>query len=126
MTQPPNDQNEKVYEAAMGLLRLSFYKKEFRKTRKNRLQIVVLETIFNLTSHPSTSTQIDLAILLNMSVKSVKIWFQNARQQRRRKMEESGELNSSDLVNDDLINVPVQFIIEKIKHFRKEYKNNYT
>ncbi|KAF9761447.1 Homeobox protein HD-11 [Nosema granulosis] len=114
--------SEKVYEAAMGLLKLSFLKKEkaLGKTKKNDLQTHVLQSIFALTSHPSAATQIDLAILLNMPIRSVKIWFQNARQQKKKRMLVKGQVDYDELINDDLNNVPVSSIIEIINRLKDE------
>lgn len=91
----PKEMSEKVYEAAMGLLKLSFLKKDRKagKIKKNEFQTQVLQSIFALTSHPSASTQIDLAILLNMPIRSIKIWFQNARQQKKKKMIIKGDID---------------------------------
>lgn len=125
MERTPKDMSEKVYEAAMGLLKLSFLKKDRKigKVKKNEFQTQVLQSIFELTSHPSASTQIDLAILLNMPIRSIKIWFQNARQQKKKKMLTSGNLDYDELVNDEMNNVPVSSIVEIVNKFKDM---NYT
>lgn len=50
---------------------------------KTPFQLRVLWSVFNITSYPTSRTRESLAILLNISIRSVQIWFQNARQSRR-------------------------------------------
>lgn len=50
---------------------------------KTPFQLRVLWSVFTITSYPTSRTRESLAILLNISIRSVQIWFQNARQSRR-------------------------------------------
>jgi hypothetical protein len=43
-------------------------------------QSLVLAMVFEITIYPSCGTRKDLAVLLNMPLRSVQIWFQNSRQ----------------------------------------------
>lgn len=71
-------------EAVVGLLKL---KRMLQSTHtahpgyqyKTPLQIHVLSCVFEMTSYPSCRTRQDLAVLLNMSPRSIQIWLQNAR-----------------------------------------------
>jgi hypothetical protein len=83
--------SEKIYEAAMGLLKLAMMKSRAfiagKKTKKSMFQVRVLEEVFAITELPSTPTQLDLALLLKIPQRSVQIWFQNARQIKKRRMQ---------------------------------------
>jgi hypothetical protein len=80
---------DKVYDAALGLLKLSMMKgipfEVDKKIKKTLFQIKVLERIFEVATLPSTTMQTDLALLLKIPRRSIQVWFQNARQARRRK-----------------------------------------
>lgn len=96
--------DEKIYEAAMGLLKLSMMgSRPFKmdgKIKKSAFQTKVLERIFAVAPLPSTSMQTDLALLLKIPRRSIQVWFQNARQARRRKRgsvgKENGLVDSND------------------------------
>lgn len=102
--------SEKIYEAALGLLKLATMKSRSfnagRKIKKSIFQTKVLEAIFAKTSLPSTPTQLNIALLLKIPQRSVQIWFQNARQTKKRK-QYSTELyrpnydNCEDLFSDE-------------------------
>ncbi|EOB11232.1 Homeobox protein HD-11 [Nosema bombycis CQ1] len=108
--------NDIVYEAALGLLKL-FYSNNESQTKRNKLQTSVLHSMFDITNYPSSSTQIDLSILLKMQIKSVKIWFQNARQQRRKKMSFKREKETGPY---EMVDVPIPLILEKIREINKQ------
>ncbi|CAD27070.1 putative protein with homeobox domain [Encephalitozoon cuniculi GB-M1] len=46
---------------------------------KTHIQVYVLTKIFEITQYPSHDTRQNLAILLNMSPRTIQIWFQNSR-----------------------------------------------
>ncbi|WEL39491.1 homeobox domain-containing protein [Encephalitozoon hellem] len=46
---------------------------------KTRMQVDVLKKVFEITHYPSHDTRLNLAILLNISPRTVQIWFQNTR-----------------------------------------------
>ncbi|KAG5858823.1 homeodomain-containing protein [Encephalitozoon hellem] len=46
---------------------------------KTRTQVDVLKKVFEITHYPSHDTRLNLAILLNISPRTVQIWFQNTR-----------------------------------------------
>ncbi|EOB12235.1 Homeobox protein HD-11 [Nosema bombycis CQ1] len=79
----------KEWEAALGLLKLNRYKRYDtrygRQIRKTRLQTHVLNLVFEITKFPSTSTIVDLALLINIHPKSIQKWFQNTRQTLKKK-----------------------------------------
>ncbi|ADM12223.1 Homeodomain-containing transcription factor [Encephalitozoon intestinalis ATCC 50506] len=46
---------------------------------KTRVQVYVLKQVFEITPYPPHDTRQNLAILLNMSPRTIQIWFQNSR-----------------------------------------------
>lgn len=70
-------------EAIMGLLKLKrMLQKDQAHTGyqyKTPTQVYVLTKVFELTNYPSCKTRNDLAVLLNMSPRSIQIWLQNSR-----------------------------------------------
>ncbi|WUR02644.1 homeobox domain-containing protein 5 [Vairimorpha necatrix] len=68
-------------EAIIGLLKL---KKEDKRppnrNKKTRVQNYVLRAIFNRVKYPTTDVKSDIGVLLNLSLKSINVWFQNERQ----------------------------------------------
>lgn len=71
-------EEEKVLQAAMWLIKL---KDDPRSdTRKTAYQCLVLKKVFDIIKYPSQQTQIDLSLQLNLTEKSIKLWFQNERQ----------------------------------------------
>ncbi|KAF9762427.1 Homeobox protein HD-11 [Nosema granulosis] len=72
-------EEEKKLQAALGLLKLKF--RTNPEGKKTLYQSLVLKRVFNIIKYPSQQTQKDLAILLNLSDRSVRTWFQNERQQ---------------------------------------------
>lgn len=77
--------DETEAEALLGLLmlindgRMQEIKDEGYKY-KTSAQLKMLNAIFLITKYPSSGTRTSLAALLNMTVRSVQIWFQNMRQ----------------------------------------------
>ncbi|KAK6090508.1 hypothetical protein P3W45_000605 [Vairimorpha bombi] len=53
------------------------------RSKKSFIQNLVLKEIFKLTMFPSSQTKIDLSILLNLSRKTINVWFQNERQSEK-------------------------------------------
>ncbi|KAF9951313.1 hypothetical protein BGZ72_007148 [Mortierella alpina] len=56
-----------------------------RRRRTNREELEILEEAFNQNLLPDAATRQELAERLGMSVRAVQIWFQNRRQQLRKK-----------------------------------------
>ncbi|KAF7977973.1 hypothetical protein HWV62_1797 [Athelia sp. TMB] len=55
------------------------------RSRVTPEQLVALQRLFALKSHPSREERVDLAIQMDMELKTVTNWFQNRRQTSRRK-----------------------------------------
>lgn len=89
-------------DALLGLFCLKndrMIKKQVREEGykyKSKLQIQLLERVFQITKYPSTNTRTDLAILLEISPRSVQIWFQNTRQIKKENSGGSTDNNGSD------------------------------
>lgn len=75
-------EEEKEINAVLGLLKIKGRDKVDGK--KTLYQNLVLRRIFKIIKYPSQQTQRDLAILLNLGDKSVKLWFQNERQSQEK------------------------------------------
>ncbi|KAK1351055.1 homeobox domain-containing protein [Hamiltosporidium tvaerminnensis] len=78
--------NENEAQAALGLLKMvqcDEIEKEGTARSKGKFELEILSEYFNITAYPSYETRYDIAILLNISPKSVQIWFQNTRQALR-------------------------------------------
>lgn len=69
---------EKEIQAVLGLLKLNNLNRTSNK--KTSYQNRVLKRIFKIIKYPSQQTQKDLAILLCLSDKSIRLWFQNESQ----------------------------------------------
>lgn len=78
---------EKTIQAALGLVKLvrgeAVIAPGIRGNKKSQFQNMVLREVFKLTMYPSPQTKIDLGILLNLSEKAIKVWFQNERQNEK-------------------------------------------
>lgn len=73
---------EREGDAIVGLLKLKRMSQRGRTAGyhyKTPFQIFVLTSVFKLTNYPSRITRHDLAILLNISPRSIQIWLQNTR-----------------------------------------------
>lgn len=64
--------------AAFGLLKLK--NRRTSEGKKTPYQNLVLRRVYSIIKYPSKQTQRDLAILLNLGERSIKLWFQNERQ----------------------------------------------
>ncbi|KAF9761095.1 Homeobox protein HD-11 [Nosema granulosis] len=69
---------EKKLQAVLGLLKLKGGCKN--EGKKSLYQNLVLRKVFNIIKYPSQQTRKDLSFFLNLSEKSIKLWFQNERQ----------------------------------------------
>ena len=68
-------------QALLGLLKLKYEgSSPPNRNKKSALQNRVLRYVFRISMYPSLQTKIDLSILLNLSVRSISVWFQNERQ----------------------------------------------
>lgn len=81
--------NLRELEAALGLLKLNGFHMNIysvgRQIKKTRLQIRVLNRVFEISRFPSSKTIFDLALLINIHPKSIQKWFQNTRQTMKKK-----------------------------------------
>lgn len=72
--------------AALGLLKLIREKEDpkgsYMRTRKTTFQMMVLKEVFRITQHPSTSTKMDLGLMIRLPFKAIQIWFQNERSKK--------------------------------------------
>ncbi|KAF4620428.1 hypothetical protein D9613_000391 [Agrocybe pediades] len=66
-----------------------------KRKRADAAQLKVLNETYNRTAFPSTEERIALAKALDMSARSVQIWFQNKRQSMRQTNRQSSHLASS-------------------------------
>ncbi|WUR05091.1 homeobox domain-containing protein 13 [Vairimorpha necatrix] len=108
----------KEWQGILGLLKLTRYtrydQRYGRQIRKSRLQTCVLNLVFDITKFPSTSTIIDLALLINIHPKSIQKWFQNTRQTIKKKGREEDDKSNETTIVD--ISVPILYkLIEKAK-----------
>lgn len=83
-----------------------------KRKRADPAQLKVLNETYNRTAFPSTEERLELAKALDMSPRSVQIWFQNKRQSMRQTNRQTSNTSSSaqpysmagpDLVIDDLV-----------------------
>ncbi|KDR75242.1 hypothetical protein GALMADRAFT_540101 [Galerina marginata CBS 339.88] len=66
-----------------------------KRKRADAAQLKVLNETYNRTAFPSTEERIALAKMLDMSARSVQIWFQNKRQSMRQTNRQSSTVASS-------------------------------
>lgn len=116
--------DNKQLEAALGLIKLAMMKNSAfsmgKKIKKTLFQTIVLENVFNITSLPSAHTQFDLSVLLKIPQRSVQVWFQNARQLKKKKQRDTKAKCIEEF--DEVYDVPVARLvklIEKVKDSRK-------
>ena len=57
-----------------------------RRYRKNTTQITILENYYSQNKIPSRETKTELALLLNMSIRQITVWFQNKRSSEKKKI----------------------------------------
>lgn len=94
------------------------------RSKKSLIQNLVLKEIYNLTMYPSTQTKIDLSILLNLSMKTISVWFQNERQNEKVSMtNEESLIRRSQKVE---INALILCRIYKKIRCRTNHKKEYT
>ncbi|KAF5141457.1 homeobox domain-containing protein [Vairimorpha ceranae] len=90
------NKQELTVQAALGIIKLNKSGREedvdFMRNKKTIFQNTILKEVFKLTKYPSTQTKTDLGILLDLSVRTIQIWFQNER--RNKKHESIGEEKS--------------------------------
>ncbi|KAF9764295.1 Homeobox protein HD-8 [Nosema granulosis] len=84
------NRQELTIQAALGLVKLSKEGKEdeceFMRNKKTDFQNTVLKDVFDLTMYPSSQTKMDLSIMLDLSTRTIQIWFQNERRNRKEQM----------------------------------------
>lgn len=104
-------ENESI--AIIALMQLSYTTKQRREVfnkPKNIFQTETLNRIFLINKFPSEEVKRDLGYILNLSYKTVQIWFQNKRQRckvelgNRQIKEERGILIS----HGDIVKVAVE------------------
>ncbi|WUR03796.1 homeobox domain-containing protein 14 [Vairimorpha necatrix] len=89
------NKQELIVQAALGLIKIKKSGREedldLMRNKKTLFQNTVLKEVFKLNKYPSTQTKIDLGILLDLSIRTIQIWFQN---ERRNKKSESKDENN--------------------------------
>ncbi|KAF9762294.1 Homeobox protein HD-11 [Nosema granulosis] len=120
----------KEWEAALGLLKLNRYKRYDtrygRQIRKTRLQTNVLNAVFDITKFPSTSTIVDLALLINIHPKSIQKWFQNTRQTSKKKgrmedEEEASLRNEGKNEEFSIVDISIPTLVLLIENAKKQF-----
>ncbi|KAJ8696371.1 hypothetical protein PTI98_006246 [Pleurotus ostreatus] len=66
-----------------------------KRKRADAAQLKVLNDVYSRTAFPSTEERLSLAKQLDMSPRSVQIWFQNKRQSMRQTNRQSSTMSSS-------------------------------
>ncbi|KKO75531.1 homeobox domain-containing protein [Vairimorpha ceranae] len=111
--------NPKEWQSILGLLKLTRYTKYDhrygRQIRKSRLQTCVLNYVFEITRFPSTSTIIDLALLINIHPKSIQKWFQNTRQTAKRKGNEEEDKS----YENNIVDLPIPTLYNLMERAKK-------
>ncbi|RDB25181.1 Homeobox protein YOX1 [Hypsizygus marmoreus] len=78
-----------------------------KRKRADANQLKILNETYNRTAFPSTEERLELAKKLDMSARSVQIWFQNKRQSMRQTNRQSSTVSSSSqpftLVGQDML-----------------------
>ncbi|KAK6089421.1 hypothetical protein P3W45_001558 [Vairimorpha bombi] len=115
--------NHKEWQSILGLLKLTRYTKYDqrygRQIRKSRLQTCVLNYVFEITRFPSTSTIIDLALLINIHPKSIQKWFQNTRQTIKKKGRSDEDDESHGTSENTIVDVPVPTLYTLVEKAKK-------
>ena len=93
MTELDIQAQELVIQAALELLKLNRIGREddydFIRNKKTDFQNTVLKEVFKLTMYPSAQTKTDISILLDLSVRTIQIWFQNERRIRKNEVKKT-------------------------------------
>lgn len=93
MTELDIQAQELVIQAALGLIKLNRVGREddydFIRNKKTDFQNTVLKEVFKLTMYPSAQTKNDISILLDLSVRTIQIWFQNERRIRKNEVKKT-------------------------------------
>ena len=129
------DKKELVVDAAIGLLKFSYMKRRKmyygEKIKKNKFQQDVLNSIYEVSSFPSTETRCEIALLLGIPQRSVQVWFQNKRQlTKKRDGFKQAKMHSDDtlikdnieseITNDDeVFDIPSLKLVELIEKCKK-------
>ena len=91
------NKQELIVQAALGIIKLKKSGKEenldLMRNKKTLFQNTVLKEVFKLNKYPSTQIKIDLGILLDLSIRTIQIWFQNERRNKKQECKEDDRNN---------------------------------
>ncbi|KAG5339408.1 Homeobox protein YOX1 [Termitomyces sp. T112] len=94
-----------------------------KRKRADARQLKVLNETYNRTAFPSTEERLALAKELDMTARSVQIWFQNKRQSMRQTNRQSSTMGSS---SSQPFSVSGQDPLEELEHSPMGYGNPLT
>ncbi|KAG6903069.1 hypothetical protein C0995_006256 [Termitomyces sp. Mi166 len=94
-----------------------------KRKRADARQLKVLNETYNRTAFPSTEERLALAKELDMTARSVQIWFQNKRQSMRQTNRQSSTMGSS---SSQPFSVTGQDQLEELEHSSMGYGNPMT
>ncbi|KAK1347667.1 homeobox domain-containing protein [Hamiltosporidium tvaerminnensis] len=130
------DKKELIIDAAIGLLKFSYMKRRKmyygEKIKKNKFQQDVLNSVYEVSSFPSTETRCEIALLLGIPQRSVQVWFQNKRQlSKKREGTKQVKIHSDELIikdnieseitnDDEVFDIPSLKLVEIIEHCKKK------
>ncbi|EQB59899.1 homeobox domain-containing protein [Vairimorpha apis BRL 01] len=113
--------NSKEWQSLLGLLKLrrisTTANKYGKQTRKTRFQTLVLNNVFEISKFPSTSTIIDIALLINVHPKSIQKWFQNTRQMTKKRDIPIDEYSDS---TPTIVDIPISTLYMLLVKARRE------
>ncbi|KAK6089522.1 hypothetical protein P3W45_001521 [Vairimorpha bombi] len=101
----------KIFDAALGLIKLSHNQKVIKSKSKVKEEFSksVLNRICELTINPSENTQLDLSILLCLDIKIVRNQFLKFRLQKQKKKNHELE---EDYVHEETTDIPATMILQ--------------
>lgn len=113
--------NPKEWQSLLGLLKLrrvsTTANKYGKQTRKTRFQTLVLNNVFEISKFPSTSTIIDIALLINVHPKSIQKWFQNTRQMTKKRDLSVDEYSDN---TPTIVDIPISTLYMLLVKARRE------
>lgn len=87
------DEGEMDFDDSQNSQELSAAEKKKRRRRTNKDEATILAAVFEQTAFPDVTTREALAERLNMSIRSVSIWFQNRRQAMKKRASRFGGID---------------------------------
>lgn len=91
-----------------------------KRRKPSKIQTQVLNAVFSHTCFPSTKVRTDLSRELDMSMRSVQVWFQNRRQSLRHKKNQ----NVCNSVDSGNLTIPVSELVQQFKREEAEPLSN--